>query len=175
MASAGTATSARSVEFGPYPKIEGAGRRRRGPAPAGRLALLPHDANLVVAGRGSDVDLGVTIVRVAPAPAFEQSMRSGDAAERNACGQIAARLDHATPALAHVQGFSARMLACRGTMAGTDAIHEQHSRAVIVFQVVNVGLKSRGIRDADTSLRACLERDNNADRPVAVCVERARR
>ena len=69
----------------------------------GRLgaALLPGDAPFA-AGAGGCTDLGVTVVRIAPAPAFEETMRSGDLAEDDATGQLAAPINHATPQLAYV-------------------------------------------------------------------------
>ena len=41
-------------------------------------------------------------------------------------------------------------------MAGTNATHEQHARAVIVFQIVDIGLKTPGIGDANASTCTCL-------------------
>jgi hypothetical protein len=66
-------------------------------------SLLLHDADAVIAaGGGSHADLGVTIIRITPAPAFEQTVRSGDLTEGDATGQITARINRATSALAHV-------------------------------------------------------------------------
>jgi hypothetical protein len=69
----------------------------------GRLGavLLPGDAPFA-AGAGGCTDLGMTVVRIAPAPAFEETMRSGDLAEDDATGQLAAPINHATPELAYV-------------------------------------------------------------------------
>ena len=57
---------------------------------------------MIAAGGGSRADLGVTIIRITPAPAFKQTVRSGDLSEGDATGQIAARINHAASALAHV-------------------------------------------------------------------------
>src|SRR5262249_7199177 len=88
--------------------------RHHAPRPCRGALLLPHDADAISAGGGGNIDLGVAIVRIAPAPAFEQTVRSGDPTESDATGQIAARIDHAAPALAHVQGFSAGGFTGRG-------------------------------------------------------------
>ena len=85
---------------------EGCGGPRESIASAMRRAasgavLLPGDAPFA-AGAGGCTDLGVTIVRIAPAPAFEETMRSGDLAEDDATGQLAAPINHATPELAYV-------------------------------------------------------------------------
>jgi hypothetical protein len=92
---------------------------------------LPDDADLIVAGSGGYANLRVAVIRIAPAAAFEEAVRSGDPSERDATRQIATRIDDAAPTLAHIQGFSARVLACRRTMPGPDAAHEQHARAVM--------------------------------------------
>jgi hypothetical protein len=64
---------------------------------------LPHNADAAItAGGGGNTDLGVTIIRITPAPAFEEAVRSGDLTEDNATGQIAARINHAASALAHI-------------------------------------------------------------------------
>src|SRR5262245_53423113 len=76
-------------------------------------SLLPDDADLVAAGSGGYANLRVAIIRIAPAAAFEEAVRSGNPPERDASRQIATRIDNAAPTLAHIQGFSARMLACR--------------------------------------------------------------
>lgn len=62
-----------------------------------------HDADVAIAaGGGRNTDLSVTIMRITPTPAFEKTVRSGDLTEDDATGQIAARINHAAPALAHV-------------------------------------------------------------------------
>src|SRR5262245_35665863 len=88
-----------------------------------QTALLPDDANLIPAGSGGYTDLRVAVIRIAPAAAFEEAVRSGDPPERDATRQIASRINDAAPTLAYVQSFSARMLACRRTMPGPDAAH----------------------------------------------------
>src|SRR4029077_16075282 len=66
------------------------------------------------------------------------------------------------------------MFAGRRTMAGTNAAHEHHARAVIVFQIVNVSLEARGIGDTNASPCARLGRDNNTGCCIAVRIERGR-
>jgi hypothetical protein len=67
------------------------------------LVLLLHDTDTAIAaGGGGFADLGVAIIRITPASAFEQTVGSGDLTEGGATGQIAARINHAAPALAHV-------------------------------------------------------------------------
>jgi hypothetical protein len=44
----------------------------------------------------------MTIVRIAPAPAFEEAVCCGDPTEDDATGQLAAPINHATPELAYV-------------------------------------------------------------------------
>jgi hypothetical protein len=63
--------------------------------------LLPRDAPLA-AGTGGRADLGVTIVRIAPASAFEESVRSGDLTNDDATGQVAAPIDHTASELTHI-------------------------------------------------------------------------
>src|SRR5262249_6326905 len=65
------------------------------------------------------------------------------------------------------------MFAGNRTSAGTNAAHEQHARAVAVFQVINIGLETRRISHANA--RACtgLGRYDNAG-CVAIGVDRAR-
>jgi hypothetical protein len=131
---------------------------------------LPRDADPIPAGGGGNTDLGVAIVRITPAPTFKETVRSGDLTEGNAPRQVAAWINHAAPTLAHVQSFSARVFTSRRTMAGPNAVHKQHARAVIVFQVIDIGLETCGISDANASMRACLERydDTNSFVPVGV-------
>ncbi len=113
----------------------------------------------------------MAVIRIAPAAAFEEAVRSGDPSERDATRQIATRIDDAAPTLAHIQGFSARVLACRRTMPGPDAAHEQHARAVIVFQIIDVGLETCSVGNANAGFRACLEGYHDV---VAVSVDHAR-
>jgi hypothetical protein len=48
--------------------------------------LLHHADTAIATGGGGHADLGMTIIRIAPAPAFEQTVRSGDLTEGNAPG-----------------------------------------------------------------------------------------
>jgi len=75
-------------------------------------AALPlHDTDTAFTACGSNhIDLSVAIVRIAPASAFEQAVRSSDVAEGNTSRQITTPVNHAPPQLAHVLGLSARML-----------------------------------------------------------------
>ena len=62
-----------------------------------------NDADAAIAaGSGGHVDLGVEIIRITPAPAFEQPVRSSDSTKGDATRQIAALIIHATSALANV-------------------------------------------------------------------------
>src|SRR5215475_1284899 len=71
-------------------------------------ALALHDAYTTFAACGGrHINLGVAIVRIAPASAFEQAVRSSDLAEGNTSRQITTPVNNASPQLAHVQGFSA--------------------------------------------------------------------
>jgi hypothetical protein len=90
-----------------------------------------------------------------------------------AAGQIAAWVNGTAPELTHVKRFPARMFAGNRTSASTNAAHEQHARAVIGFQIVDIGLKTCGISDANASTCTCLARNDDASR-VAVGVERGR-
>jgi hypothetical protein len=59
-------------------------------------------------GRGH-IDLRVTVIGIAPAPAFEQAMRCRDPTQRDAAGQMAAPVNDAAAELADIQGLTARM------------------------------------------------------------------
>ena len=73
--------------------------------------LFLHDACAAfTASGGRDVNLGVAIVRIAPAPTFKQTVRCSDAAKGYATGKTAARIDHAASRLTDVQSLPARML-----------------------------------------------------------------
>jgi hypothetical protein len=77
-------------------------------------ALALHDADTAFAACcGGHIDLGVTIVRIAPASAFKQAVRGSDLAEGNTSRQIATPVNDAASQLAHVKGLSTRMLAGR--------------------------------------------------------------
>ena len=47
-------------------------------------SLLPDDADLIAAGSGGYANLRVAVIRIAPAAAFEEAVRSGDPPERDA-------------------------------------------------------------------------------------------
>ena len=63
------------------------------------VAALPlHDAGPALATcGGGHIDLSVAIVRIAPASAFEQSVRGGDLTEGNAPRQITTPVNDASP------------------------------------------------------------------------------
>ena len=66
-------------------------------------ALLLHDPGAAFRTGGSgDVDLGMTIVRIAPASPFEQTVRSSYFAHGHTPRQIAARINDAAPELAYI-------------------------------------------------------------------------
>src|SRR6185503_16256851 len=77
----------------------------------GRCLVSPRDAAAGLTAGRRHVNLHVTVIGIAPAPAFEQSVQSGDLTEGSAARQLAARIDHAAPQLADVERLSARMLA----------------------------------------------------------------
>src|SRR4051812_45167597 len=112
----------------------------------------PCGVNTAIAARtGRRIDLGVTIVRIAPAAAFEQFVRGSDVSEGTRTGQTAARVNHAASELAHVYGLSARVLARTRAMTASNASHKQYARAVIILQIVDIGLKALGIADVNAS------------------------
>src|SRR5262249_17291716 len=83
------------------------------------LVLSLHNAQGTIdAGGSGDDDLGVTIVRIAPASSFEQAVRSCNFAQGHTAGQITARINHAAPELAHVYSLSAGLFAGNRTSAG---------------------------------------------------------
>src|SRR5262245_37619939 len=169
-ASAGTATSARFNSLATLRAAMTAGRSRC--HARAKTSSLPDDADLIRAGSGGYANLRMAVIRIAPAAAFEEAVRSGDPPERDVTRQVAFRINHAAPTLAHVQGFSARMLTCGRTMPRPDAAHEQHARAVIVFQVIDIGLKAPGIGNTNAGLRACLDGYYDANSCIAVGVDR---
>src|SRR5215831_5874675 len=84
-------------KMGPRPD----GARPR--SPSNELVLLLHNARASIrAGGSGDVDLGMTIVRIAPPSSFEQAVRSGNLAHSHPARQITARINHAAPELANV-------------------------------------------------------------------------
>jgi hypothetical protein len=83
-------------------------------------------------------------------------VRSGNSTEGNPIWQMAAGINYAAPELAHIQGFSARMFAGNRAPARPNAPHKQHTRAVVVFQVIDIGLEARGISNTNASTRTRL-------------------
>jgi|GEM_PF-863942 hypothetical protein len=78
----------------------------------GMPSLVLNDAHTAFAAGGCRyIDLGVTVVRIAPPPAFEQTVRSRNAAQGDPIGQIATSVNHATSELAYIQRLPAWMLA----------------------------------------------------------------
>ena len=128
-----------------------------------------HNAETIPASRSGNPDLRVAVVRIAPASTFEKAMHGGNSTKGDPRRQIAARIDHAAPTLAHVQSFSARVLARGRATSWPNAVHEQNARAMIVFQIIDVGLETCSVGDADTGTRASLVRDDDA--PVAIGIE----
>jgi hypothetical protein len=112
----------------------------------------------------------VTVIRIAPASTLKKAVRGRNTTKSDPRRQIAARIDHAAPTLAHVQSFPARMFARGRATSRPNAIHEQHASAVIVFQIVYVGLEARGIGDADAGTRTCFM--GNDDAFVAIGIKR---
>jgi hypothetical protein len=131
--------------------------------------LALHDTETIPARGSGNPDLRVTVVRIAPASTFEKAMHGGNSTKGDPRRQIAVRIDHTAPTLAHVQSFSARVLARGRATSWPNSVHEQHARAMIVFQIVDVGLETCSVGDADTGTRASLVR--NDDPPVAVGIE----
>src|SRR4026208_2496967 len=124
-------------------------RRIGGPPPP------PPAAAALTAGRRC-VDLHMPVVGIAPAPTFKQTMRGRDLTQLGAPRQFTARIDHPAPQLADVECLAARVLAGSRTTAGPDSAHEQHAYAVIVFQIVDVGMEPRCLTNARARACACL-------------------
>jgi hypothetical protein len=82
-------------------------------APSADTVLLLHEAHRPpsAARRRGHTDLGMTIIGITPASAFEQTMRCSDLTKGNPARQIAALIDHTATRLTNVQRFSAWMLA----------------------------------------------------------------
>jgi hypothetical protein len=131
--------------------------------------LALHNTETIPARGSGNPDLRVTVVRIAPASTLEKAVHGGNTAKGDPRRQIASRIDHAAPTLAHVQSFSARVLARGRATSWPNSVHEQHARAMIVFQIVDVGLETCSVGDADTGTRASLVR--NDDPLVAVGIE----
>ena len=121
-----------------------------------------HDPHAIAAGCGRDSDLGVAVVGMAPSSTFKKAVRGSDLTEGNSTGQIAARIDHPAGTLAHIQSPSARVLARGRTMPGADTVHEQHASAMVIFQIIDVGLETRSVADANARFCTCLERYDDA-------------
>jgi len=124
--------------------------------------LALHKAEALTARGSGHPDLRMTVIRIAPAPTLKEAVRGCNATEGDRRRQVATRVDYTASTLAHVQSFSARVLARRRATSWPNAVHEQHARAVIVFQIVDVGLEARSVGDADTGTRASLVRDDDA-------------
>jgi hypothetical protein len=99
-------------------------------------------------------ELSVTIIRIAPAAAFEQAMRGRNPRKLPARRQMAARIHDAAAKLTDIQGPATGMQARRRTVPGTDAADEENAGAVVGFQVIDVGLEPRRVGNADTGTRA---------------------
>ena len=64
---------------------------------------LPHHTKGRIATGGScNINLRMTVIRIAPASALEKAVLSGDPAKGDTTRQIAARVNHATSKLAYV-------------------------------------------------------------------------
>ena len=116
--------------------------------------MSPHDAgSLVTAISCRRPKLDVAVVRVAPAPAFEQAMRGSNLRKRSARRQMATRVHDAATKLAHIQCPSAWVHAGTRTTAGTNTAHEENAGAVVVFEVINVGLEPCPVSNINTRTR----------------------
>ncbi|MGA7185963.1 MAG: hypothetical protein WBY67_22145, partial [Pseudolabrys sp.] len=63
-----------------------------------------HNADAAFAAAcGRHINLRMDIVRIAPTPAFEQTVCRSDLTKGNATRQIASPVDHASPELAYVR------------------------------------------------------------------------
>src|SRR6188474_1153228 len=118
--------------------------------------LFPRDVSAALTAGRRCVDLHMPVVGIAPAPTFKQTMRGRDLTQLGARRQFAARIDHPAPQLADVECLATRVLAGSRTTAGPDPAHEQHAYAVIVFQIVDVGLEPRCITNTYAYAYACL-------------------
>ena len=78
----------------------------------GTIDVPLHDAGspLAAISRGHP-DLGVAVIRMAPAPAFKQAVRGGDRGQCRAPRQIATLIDHSAAKLTHIQRLPARVQA----------------------------------------------------------------
>jgi hypothetical protein len=63
----------------------------------------PYDAEgAIAAGSGGEADLGVAIIRITPAPAFEEAVCGRNPTQGDPIGQFAARINPPPPKLAHI-------------------------------------------------------------------------
>src|SRR4029453_11729850 len=53
------------------------------------------------------------------------------------------------------------MFAFRRTSPRPNAAHEQHTRTVVLFQIIDIRLETSGISDADPSTRTCFGRHDD--------------
>jgi hypothetical protein len=67
-----------------------------------RFHLAHHKKGRIATGGGCNINLSVTVIRIAPTSALEKAVRSSDPAEGDTTRQIAARINHATSKLAYV-------------------------------------------------------------------------
>src|SRR4029078_11563442 len=118
--------------------------------------LFPRDVSAALTAGRRCVDLHMPVVGIAPAPTFKQTMRGRDLTQRGARRQFTAVIDHPAPLLADVECLATRVLARSRTTAAPDTAHEQHAYAVIVFQIVDVGLEPRCITNTYACDGACL-------------------
>ena len=67
-----------------------------------RFHLPHHKKGRIAAGGSCNVNLRVTVIRIAPASALEKAVLSSDPAECDTTRQIAARVNHSTSKLAYI-------------------------------------------------------------------------
>lgn len=67
-----------------------------------RIHLPHHKKGRIATGGSCNINLRVTVIRIAPTSALEKAVRSSDPAEGDMTRQIAARINHATSKLAYV-------------------------------------------------------------------------
>jgi hypothetical protein len=123
-----------------------------------------HAGSAGAAIPGGVTKLSVTVIRIAPAAAFEQTVRGRNLGKLPARRQMAARIHDAATKLADIQGPSTGVQAPSRTSARPDAADEGNAGAVIGFQVIDIGLEPRRVSNADTGARTGLARDDDARR-----------
>jgi hypothetical protein len=69
---------------------------------AGAVLLLNDASAAITTGGRSNPDLRVTVVRVTPPPAFEESVRGGNPTEDDAIWQLAAGINYPASDLADI-------------------------------------------------------------------------